>query len=178
MVANASGSVVLFFVGTDCVYVGAITIYHAFEAAAGQAILSRANGIGHRRTWNFADQHRCISAQQIREAPSLSVFIRVHLWLIPQSVVKFLLVWIEFFYRDLRFFGRHGCHAAENELGQKFIVDITLECDLRAAGQSDSLDDTLNYVAIYEAATNIVEGEPAKLLEHIAEKIASAALEH
>ena len=43
---------------------------------------------------------------------------------------------------------------------------------------SDNLDDTLNYIAIYEAAKSIVEGEPAKLLEHIAEKIASAALEH
>lgn len=78
----------------------------------------------------------------------------------------------------LTFFGRHGCHAAENELGQKFIVDITLDCDLRAAGASDDLHDTLNYIAIYEAAKAIVEGETAKLLEHIAEKIAGAALEH
>jgi dihydroneopterin aldolase len=78
----------------------------------------------------------------------------------------------------LTFFGRHGCHAAENELGQKFIVDIALDCDLRAAGVSDALDDTLNYIAIYEAAKTIVEGEPAKLLEHIAEKIAAASLEH
>ena len=80
--------------------------------------------------------------------------------------------------QGLTFFGRHGCHAAENELGQKFIVDITLECDLRAAGTSDALDDTLNYIAIYEAAKSIVEGEPAKLLEHIAERIATASLEH
>jgi dihydroneopterin aldolase len=80
--------------------------------------------------------------------------------------------------QGLTFFGRHGCHAAENELGQKFIVDITLECDLRAAGASDALDDTLNYIAIYEAAKSIVEGEPAQLLEHIAERIASASLEH
>ncbi len=78
----------------------------------------------------------------------------------------------------LTFFGKHGCHAAENELGQKFIVDITLDCDLRAAGASDDLGDTLNYIAIYEAAKSIVEGETAKLLEHIAEKIASAALQH
>jgi dihydroneopterin aldolase len=44
----------------------------------------------------------------------------------------------------LTFFGHHGCHAAENELGQKFIVDIALDCDLRAAGASDTLDDKLN----------------------------------
>lgn len=80
--------------------------------------------------------------------------------------------------KGLTFFGRHGCHAAERELGQKFVVDITLDCDLRAAGASDDLNDTLNYVAIYEEAQSIVEGEPAMLLEHIAEKIARAALEH
>jgi dihydroneopterin aldolase len=76
----------------------------------------------------------------------------------------------------LSFFGRHGCHAAENELGQKFIVDIELECDLSAAGLSDSLDDTVDYVAIYNAAREVMEGEPAKLLESLAQRIADFAL--
>ena len=78
----------------------------------------------------------------------------------------------------LTFFGRHGCHAAERELGQKFLVDIELGCDLRAAGASDDLGDTVNYVAIYDAARRIVEGEPAQLLENIAERIAAEALGH
>jgi len=77
----------------------------------------------------------------------------------------------------LTFFGRHGCHAAEKELGQKFVVDIELECDLNAAGHSDSLDDTLDYVAIYNAARDIVEGESAQLLESLAQRIADAALQ-
>jgi dihydroneopterin aldolase len=76
----------------------------------------------------------------------------------------------------LTFFGKHGCHAAENELGQKFVVDIELECDLYAAGQSDNLDDTIDYVAIYNAAREVLEGEPAKLLEHLAQRIADFAL--
>lgn len=76
----------------------------------------------------------------------------------------------------LVFFGKHGCHAAEQELGQKFLVDIELEFDLRAAGESDSLDDTLDYVAIYNHAREVMEGEPAKLLEHLAQRIADFAL--
>lgn len=76
----------------------------------------------------------------------------------------------------LVFFGKHGCHAAENELGQKFLVDIELECDLRAAGESDSLDDTLDYVAIYNHAREVMEGESVKLLEHLAQRIADFAL--
>jgi dihydroneopterin aldolase len=77
----------------------------------------------------------------------------------------------------LVFFGKHGCHAAENELGQKFVVDIELECDLSIAGQSDKLDDTIDYVAIYNAAREVLEGEPAKLLEHLAQRIADFALQ-
>lgn len=76
----------------------------------------------------------------------------------------------------LVFFGKHGCHAAETELGQKFLVDIELECDLKAAGESDSLDDTLDYVAIYNHAREVIEGESAKLLEHLAQRIADFAL--
>lgn len=76
----------------------------------------------------------------------------------------------------LVFFGKHGCHAAELELGQKFLVDIELECDLSAAGESDNLVDTLDYVAIYNHAREVIEGEPAKLLEHLAQRIADFAL--
>ena len=76
----------------------------------------------------------------------------------------------------LVFFGKHGCHAAEQELGQKFLVDIELECDLSAAGKSDSLEDTLDYVAIYNHAREVMEGESAKLLEHLAQRIADFAL--
>jgi dihydroneopterin aldolase len=77
----------------------------------------------------------------------------------------------------LVFFGRHGCHQAEKELGQKFVVDIELECDLRDAGRSDQLDDTLDYVAMYNAARDILEGEPVQLLETLAQRIADFALQ-
>lgn len=76
----------------------------------------------------------------------------------------------------LVFFGKHGCHAAENELGQKFLVDIELEFDLHAAGESDALEDTLDYVTIYNHARDVIEGEPAKLLEHLAQRIADFCL--
>ena len=77
----------------------------------------------------------------------------------------------------LTFFGRHGCHAAEQELGQKFIVDIELECDLRAAGESDDLNDTIDYVSIFNAAREVMEGEPAQLLESLTQRIADFALQ-
>jgi dihydroneopterin aldolase len=77
----------------------------------------------------------------------------------------------------LVFFGRHGCHAAEKELGQKFTVDIELECDLRRAGETDALEDTVDYVAVYNTAKEIIEGEPVQLLENLAQRIAEFALQ-
>jgi len=82
----------------------------------------------------------------------------------------------QIFLNGLVFFGRHGCYASENELGQKFVVDIELSCDLTAAAASDKLEDTLDYVRIYNLARETVEGPPVKLLETVAGRIADAAL--
>ena len=38
----------------------------------------------------------------------------------------------------------------EAKLGQKFLVDATLFCDLRRAGGSDDLAHTINYAEVYE----------------------------
>lgn len=40
-------------------------------------------------------------------------------------------------------------YVQEKQLGQKFIVDATLYCDVSKAGQSDALKDTVNYAAVY-----------------------------
>ncbi len=76
----------------------------------------------------------------------------------------------------LQFFGRHGCHPAEGELGQMFVVDIELDCDLQLAANSDDLNDTVNYVEIYAHAKAVIEGPPAALLEHLAAQIGDFAL--
>jgi len=76
----------------------------------------------------------------------------------------------------LQFFGRHGCHTAENELGQMFVVDIELDCDLQLAARTDDLSDTVNYVEIYQEAKRVMEGPRAALLEHLAAQIGDFAL--
>lgn len=75
------------------------------------------------------------------------------------------------------FFGRHGTLAAEQELGQRFVVDIDLRVDLRVAGQSDDLTQTIDYSEVYRHARSIVEGPPLGLTEAVAERIAAALLE-
>lgn len=75
------------------------------------------------------------------------------------------------------FYGRHGTLPAERELGQRFIVDVELRCDLRPAGLSDDLAKTVDYGEVHRQAREIAEGPPAGLTETVAERIAAAVLE-
>ncbi|MFV9503146.1 MAG: dihydroneopterin aldolase [Oscillochloridaceae bacterium umkhey_bin13] len=74
------------------------------------------------------------------------------------------------------FFGYHGTRPEETTLGQRFVVDITLWLDLRAAGERDDLAATVDYSQVYEQARAIVCGPPLKLTEAVAERIAAAVL--
>jgi dihydroneopterin aldolase len=76
----------------------------------------------------------------------------------------------------MTFFGRHGALPAEKELGARFSVDVVLEADLAAAGRSDRLEDTVDYVRAYGLVREVVEGEPCQLLEAVAERIAGRLL--
>ncbi len=76
----------------------------------------------------------------------------------------------------LTFYGYHGVNPEERVLGQRFVVDLALDTDLRPAGESDDLARTTSYAAIYKVVRELVEGPPRNLLEAVAEAIAQAAL--
>jgi dihydroneopterin aldolase len=78
--------------------------------------------------------------------------------------------------RGLRALGRHGVLPEEHERAQPFEVDLDLEVDLRPAGRSDALADTVDYGAVTAAVAAVISGTHAALLEHLAERIAAAAL--
>lgn len=77
----------------------------------------------------------------------------------------------------MQFYGYHGVLSEETRLGQRFNVDLTVEVDLSAAGQSDQLTDSINYAELYQICKEVVEGPPFKLIEAVAEKIAANVLE-
>jgi dihydroneopterin aldolase len=77
---------------------------------------------------------------------------------------------------EMVFYGYHGVLAEEQALGQRFVVDVELETDLRAAGESDDLTRTVNYAAVYATVKEIVTGPPHKLIEAVAERIATRIL--
>lgn len=79
--------------------------------------------------------------------------------------------------QGMRFYGYHGAFKEENALGQRFNADIVLEIDADKPGRSDDLDDTVNYAEVYEAAKEVLEGEPVKLVETLTHRIAVLVLE-
>eukprot|EP00268_Persea_americana_P033091 TRINITY_DN327_c1_g1_i1.p1 TRINITY_DN327_c1_g1~~TRINITY_DN327_c1_g1_i1.p1 ORF type:complete len:147 (-),score=31.68 TRINITY_DN327_c1_g1_i1:230-670(-) len=78
--------------------------------------------------------------------------------------------------RGLKFHGFHGVKEEEKKLGQKFLVDVDAWLDLRKAGKTDCLSDTVSYTAIYSIVQEVVEGPSQNLLESVAHLIANTIL--
>ena len=70
----------------------------------------------------------------------------------------------------MEFYAFHGHFAVEKIAGNRFLVNLQIESDCSKAGQTDRLEDTLDYQKAYL----IVKEEmaiPADLLEHVAQRI-------
>ncbi len=78
--------------------------------------------------------------------------------------------------KGLAFYAYHGALPEERRLGQTFLVNLELFLDLKQAGQTDNLEDTINYAQIYDRVRQIMEGPDHHLLESLAEKIAGEVL--
>ncbi|MCZ2260596.1 dihydroneopterin aldolase [Sporosarcina sp. G11-34] len=78
---------------------------------------------------------------------------------------------------EMEFYGYHGALPEEKKLGQRFRLTVSLATSLEDAGLSDDLDKTVNYAEVYDLCKMVVEGEPVKLIETVAEIIATAILE-
>lgn len=60
---------------------------------------------------------------------------------------------------------------------QPLEVDLDVAFDLSAAGASDVLTDTVDYGVICSVVEGVVTGAHVTLLEHLAERVATAVLE-
>lgn len=76
----------------------------------------------------------------------------------------------------MEFYGYHGVFPEETRLGQRFIVDLIAQVDLKKAGETDELEYSVNYGEIFQVCKEVVEGAPFKLVEAVAEKIAKEIL--
>lgn len=80
------------------------------------------------------------------------------------------------FLEGLQFYAFHGVNPEERALGQRFLLDLVLETDLRIAAASDDIDQTVSYSAVYRRIKGIIEGAARNLMESVAGEVAEAIL--
>src|SRR5450756_1626148 len=73
--------------------------------------------------------------------------------------------------------GFHGVLDVEKRDGQDFVVDVTLEVDLRRPGRSDLLAHTVNYAEVAADIVELITGPSLDWVETLADGIATAALQ-
>ncbi len=71
---------------------------------------------------------------------------------------------------DMEFYAFHGHYKEEQIVGNRFLVDITIETDTTSAGASDNLKDAVNYQVVYTIIKREME-ITSHLLEHITTRI-------
>ncbi|MEA2067718.1 MAG: dihydroneopterin aldolase [Verrucomicrobiota bacterium] len=69
-----------------------------------------------------------------------------------------------------------GLYPEERREKQDIVINVEMHADLRKAGRSDDLNDTVDYKAIKKAILKLVEKSGFQLIESLAENIADIAL--
>ena len=78
--------------------------------------------------------------------------------------------------RDLKFRCILGVYPEERRDKQDITVNVVLYADLRAAGRSDRIEDTVDYKGVKKRIAALVETSSSFLVEHLAQRIADACL--
>ena len=51
---------------------------------------------------------------------------------------------------EMEFRAFHGCYPLERIVGNRFLVNVTIKADLSLPAASDNVNDTINYLSVYE----------------------------
>jgi dihydroneopterin aldolase len=70
-----------------------------------------------------------------------------------------------------------GVTHGERVLRRPVLIDLRLERDLSRAGASDRLAHTIDYARVYQLVEKVASGREHRLVEALAERIASALLD-
>jgi dihydroneopterin aldolase len=69
-----------------------------------------------------------------------------------------------------------GVTAAERRMRRPVTLDLEVMCDLRAAGSSDQIRQTIQYERIFEVVEDVAGNHEHRLVEALGERIAEAIL--
>lgn len=72
--------------------------------------------------------------------------------------------------KEMEFFSSHGCFEEERIIGNRFVVNLSVEGDFSKAAASDNIDDAVNYQTLYDIVREQMD-LPSHLLENVASRI-------
>ncbi len=78
--------------------------------------------------------------------------------------------------RELRVKARVGVTEEERSEPRELAIDLDVTTDFNAAARTDDLELTVDYAAVARAVAELVSEGEAKLLEHLADKVAERVL--
>lgn len=84
---------------------------------------------------------------------------------------------MEILIKGLNVKGCHGVLEQEKTCPQRFVVDMSLTVSDERAAWSDELSDTVNYAAVCERITAVIEKESYCLIERLAGRLTEAIFE-
>ncbi len=73
--------------------------------------------------------------------------------------------------KNIECYCKLGVYDEERERGQCVHIDLELDLDLSAAGTSDKVSDTINYVDISHAVQEVTMVKPFHLIEHLCTEV-------
>lgn len=73
----------------------------------------------------------------------------------------------------MEFHAYHGHFDVEQVVGNRFLVDVAIETDCKAAGETDDLNSALDYQIVYRTVQQEMN-KASNLLEHVCTRILDA----
>jgi dihydroneopterin aldolase len=73
--------------------------------------------------------------------------------------------------KDLVVEAKHGVHPHEKETAQRFKISVELTLSTAKAGQSDDLQDTINWSELRNMIVTTVQNNSFNLIERLAQEI-------
>jgi dihydroneopterin aldolase len=76
----------------------------------------------------------------------------------------------------IKLYAFHGCTDEEQKIGTNYEVDVVIELDLSKPSISDNLNETVDYVIIYDIVREEMSIK-SRLIEHVAKRISYALMQ-
>jgi len=72
--------------------------------------------------------------------------------------------------QGIEIIAKHGYYTEEQNLGGTYVIDIEVDVNFEEAGQTDLLEDTVNYEVLFSVVKQEME-TPSKLIEKVGTRI-------